>query len=164
MQRFLLTILLAASLVGLVKAQEATRDTAEEVKKEIMKIEEEKESALEKGASAQADWFERYNADDLDETTTTFGVRTKAQVLVDFRSGNQKNIPVSSYDYRVRVHGNGNTAILTYRVNNIVKREGKAYAHEQFVSDVYVKEGGVWQRVVHHSSPVPTHQLTKSNQ
>jgi len=156
MRRILLAMLLAVSLVGFVKAQEASGDTAEEVKKEIMKIEQEKESALEKDASAQADWFERYNADDLDETTTTFGVRTKAQVLADFRSGNQKNIPVSSYDYRVRVHGNGNTAILTYRNHNTVTIVDKTYAQEHFVTDVYVKEDGVWQRVVHHASIVPT--------
>src|ERR1700694_431309 len=128
MRRILLAMLLAVSLVGFVKAQEASGDTAEEVKKEIMKIEQEKVSALGKGSSAIADWFERYNADDLAHTDPGSGVRTKAQVIADFKSRKQKVVPGMFSDYRVRVHGNGSTAILTYRNHNTVTIVDKTYA------------------------------------
>src|ERR1700682_6330744 len=138
MQRFLLTILLAGSLVGFVKAQEDTGDAAEKVKKEIMKLEHEKTLALEKGVSGIVDWFSRVNADDLVHVDP-YGERTKAQCIAAFESGkvpvpckaavleahgesvpDRLDLPGQSlscldyYDYRVRVYGSGNTAILTY--------------------------------------------------
>jgi ketosteroid isomerase-like protein len=156
MRRILLAILLTVSLVGFVKPQVASGDTTEDVKKEIMKIEEEKVSALGKGSSAIADWFERYNADDIAHTDPQSGVRTKAQIIADFKSRKQTVVPGKFSDYRVRVHGNGSTAILTYRNHDTITIGDKTYAKEHFVTDVYVKEDGVWQRVVHHASVVPT--------
>src|ERR1700680_4201242 len=117
MQKFLLTILLVVSLVDFAKAQEATGDTQEEVKNEVMKLEDEKQLALKKGMSAVAEWFERVNTTDL-AWMGSVGIRTKAQVVADMKSGNQEVVPLRTYDYRVRVHGTGNTtAILTYRTN-----------------------------------------------
>jgi hypothetical protein len=164
MPRVILVILFVVSLVGFVKAQESTSDRTEEVKKEIMKLEQEKISALGKGVPAIVEWFERVNADDLAHTDPISGVRTKAQCIAEFQSGKLKVHPVSTSDYRVRVHGNGNTAILTYRTNNMVTRgDNKPYTHDQFITDVYVKEGGAWQRVAHSASPVPLNSQTGDN-
>ena len=157
MQKFLLTILLVVSLVGFVKAQVASGDTPEGVKNEVMKLEHEKQLALKKGMSAVAEWFERANSTDL-AWMGSVGIRTKAEVIADMKSGNQKVVPVRTYDYKVRVHGTGNTtAVLTYRTNNISTVGGREITgREEFVTDIYVKENGVWVRIVHDSNPVPT--------
>jgi hypothetical protein len=157
MERFFVTILLAVSLVGFVKAQAPVGDTPEEVKNEVMKLEHEKQLALKKSMSAVAEWFERANTTDL-AWMGSVGIRTKAQVIADMKSGNQEVVPLRTYDYRVRVHGTGNTtAVLTYRTTNITTIGGKKMeGRESFVTDVYVKENGRWVRIVHDSSPVPT--------
>ena len=156
MRKVMMAIVLAVSLVGLVKAQDATADKTEEVKKEIMELEHEKVSALSKGVPAIVEWFERVNSEDLAHTDPISGNRTKAQCIAEFQSGKLKVKPVNTSDYKVRVHGNGNTAILTYRTNNMVTRgDNQPYTHDQFITDVYVRENGVWQRVAHTASPVP---------
>ena len=156
MRKVIMAMVLAVSLVGLVKAQDATADKTEEVKKEIMELEHEKISALGKGVPAIVEWFERVNSEDLAHTDPISGNRTKAQCIAEFQSGKLKVKPVNTSDYKVRVHGNGNTAILTYRTNNMVTRgDNQPYTHDQFITDVYVKENGVWQRVAHTASPVP---------
>jgi hypothetical protein len=156
MEQFLLTILLVVSLVGSAKAQEASGDSQEVVKNEVMKVENDKQLALKKGMSAVAEWFERVNTTDL-TWVGKVGIRTKAEVVADMKSGNQKVVPVRTYDYKVRVHGTGNTtAVLTYRTNNISTVGGKQITgREEFVTDIYVKENGAWVRIVHDSNPVP---------
>ena len=161
MQKLILAMLLAASLAGFVKAQVANEDKTEQVKQEIMKLEQEKISALGKGVPAIVEWFQRVNSEDLAHTDPISGNRTKAQCIAEFESGKLKVHPVNTSDYKVRVHGNGNIAILTYRTNNMVTRgDNKPYTHDQFITDVYVKESGVWQRVAHTASPVPADSQT----
>src|ERR1700730_4295089 len=161
MRRIILAILLAVSLVGFVEAQDATLGKTEQVKKEIMELEQEKISALGKGVPAIVEWFERVNSEDLSHTDPISGNRTKAQCIAEFQSGKLKVKPVNTSDYKVRVHGNGNTAILTYRTNNMVTRaDNQPYTHDQFITDVYVKENGVWQRVAHTATPVPVDNQT----
>src|SRR3984893_8371324 len=156
MRTIIMATVLAVSLVGLVEAQDMSVDRTEQVKKEIMELEQEKISALGKGVPAIVEWFERVNSEDLAHTDPISGNRTKAQCIAEFQSGKLRVKPVNTSDYKVRVHGNGNTAILTYRTNNMVTRaDNQPYTHDQFITDVYVKENGVWQRVAHTASPVP---------
>jgi Domain of unknown function (DUF4440) len=161
MRKIMMATVLAVSLVGFVKAQDVTVDKTEQVKKEIMELEQQKISALSKGVPAIVEWFERVNSEDLAHTDPISGNRTKAQCIAEFQSGKLKVKPVHTSDYKVRVHGNGNAAILTYRTNNMVTRgDNQPYTHDQFITDVYVKENGVWQRVAHTASPVPLDQQT----
>lgn len=153
-RKSLLTVLLAASIAGFAAPQQANGETDEEITNEIMAIEHEKEAALGKGMSAVADWFERYNADDLAWMGEP-GLRTKAEVIHDMRSGNQRVKPERTYGYRVRVHGNGTTAVLIYRTQGTFSIGDKTFGHQLYITDVYTKENGQWIRVVHDSSPVP---------
>jgi ketosteroid isomerase-like protein len=164
MRKIIMATVLAVSLVGFAKAQDGTVDRTEQVKKEIMELEQEKISALSKGVPAIVEWFERVNSEDLAHTDPISGNRTKAQCIAEFQTGKLKVKPVNTSDYKVRVHGNGNTAILTYRTNNMVTRgDNQPYTHDQFITDVYVKENGVWQRVAHTASPVPVDKQTGSS-
>ena len=161
MRKIMTATVLAVSLVAFAKAQDVMVDRTEQVKKEIMELEQEKITALSKGVPAIVEWFERVNSDDLAHTDPISGNRTKAQCIAEFQTGKLKVKPVTTSDYKVRVHGNGNTAILTYRTNNMVTRgDNQPYTHDQFITDVYVKENGVWQRVAHTASPVPVDRQT----
>lgn len=152
-----LAILLAVLFLGLAAPKQAKGETDEEITNEIMAIEHEKEAALGKGMSAVADWFELHNADNLAWMGEP-GLRTKAEVIHDMRSGNQHVKPERTYDYRVRVHGNGTTALLTYRTIGTFTIGDKTFGHQLYITDVYAKENGQWIRVVHDSSPVPANK------
>jgi hypothetical protein len=151
MQRFLLTILVAISLVGFVKAQEITGDKAEEVKKEIVKLEHEKDQALLSSRPACADWFDRHDADGLAYTGPAGDVWTKAQLIAGWRSGKREWHEIDHHTHNVHVYGsggNGNTAVVTY--------VSAAKTENRITTDVWVKQDGVWQRVVHQVTPVLT--------
>ena len=158
MQRILLSMLLGVSLAGCVMAQEAAgkrEDTAEGVKRELIKMEEEKVSSIRQRASDIADWFDRVNTDDLVYWDQSRGTLTKAQVVAEFRSGKRKGLSIHHYDYHVYVHGDGNTAVLTYRGNDSLRENGQVWTHENFTTDVFVKEDGAWRRIVHYMTFVP---------
>jgi len=125
-----------------------------EVEQEILDLEHGKVEALRASGEVAAKWFERHFADDIAYTTGTGGFSTKVQTVNEFRSGARKLHFVEHDDYRVRVYGN--TAVLTYRGNDIMERNGKV-GNKSLVrtTDVYVKQDdGVWRIVVHHVTPV----------
>jgi hypothetical protein len=149
MQKVLLIILLAVSMVGVVKAQGAPGakpDQNEEIKKEILKLENERDRAL---MNNDADWFERVFADDIDYNG---GTVTKAQIVGEIRSKERKWQAVRHDDYRVRVYGN--TVVVTYRSGSTMEYKGKVSTNLANTTDVYVKQGGVWRAVVHHVTPI----------
>jgi hypothetical protein len=159
MQRLMLSVLLAVSLVGLVKAQEAAADKTEEVRKEIMQIEQEKGAGLRKSVDATVDWFERVNAPDMVywyQDHNGLHLVTRDEVVAQFRSGERKVFGNTYSDYRLRVYGNGNAAVLTYRTSQNMEMSGKPSTRQSWSTDVYAKDNGVWRRVVHLSTFGPT--------
>ena len=158
MRRFFLSALLAASLVGFVKAQDTSGDkpdTHDEAKKEILKLEHEKTQILEQSGSVAADWFDRYFADDIDYVGSSGSIGSKAQTVNGFRSGDLKMRSVQHDEYGVRVYGN--TAIATYRGNDIMEHQGKVSDRVLVrTTDVFVKQNGVWRMVAHHVTPIRT--------
>ena len=155
MQRLLLTILWTVSFVGFVKAQQTTAERAatdEEVKKEILKLEDEFTQALLKGGSVAADFIDRYDADDI--TITVNGITSsKAEVMAEFISGERKQLSVQHDDFNLHIYGN--TVVVTYRGHNVTQRKGKVSESSVRTTDVLVKQGKVWRRVVHNVNPVP---------
>jgi hypothetical protein len=142
-------------LCGLVKAQESAKtETDEEVKKEIMQLEQDKIASLEKGGAAAADWIEKHYVDDLDciGSGGGAGICTKAEMAAEHRSGERKLRIVHHDDFKVRVYGT--TAIMTFRGNNVMERKGKTITGVVRTTDVYVKLNGEWRIVVHQVTPV----------
>jgi len=151
-QRLILSILLVVLLPGMVKAQGGTSAaTEEEIKKEILKLEEERDQALMKN---DGDWFERVFADDIAYTDGSGSMLTKAQVVGEIRSRERKWQAVRHDEYRVRVYGN-DTAVVSYRSNSTMERQGKVTTTLARTTDVYVKRDGKWQDVVHHVTALP---------
>jgi hypothetical protein len=92
MQRLAFTILVTLCLVGLVKAQGSAGNTAEpdeQVKKEMLKYENDLVDALRKGGSVAADFLNRVDADD--EVLVSNGrMSSKASLVDGWRSGDHK--------------------------------------------------------------------------
>ena len=171
MRRVLLATLMICSLTRMAHSQALTDNAAKQVQKEIMNLEWQKTLALEKGVDGIVEWFSRVNAEGLVHVDGS-GYRTRAQCIAEFKSGkrivtpckatalaahagslpSKDDLPNQSigcsdyYDYKVRAYGDGNTAVLTYynRIDNKVR----------FVTDLYIKEAGKWQREVHQSTPL----------
>lgn len=143
-----------------IKTQDLTggnADSAKEVEKVILDLERSKVEALRAGGEVAAEWFRRYYVDDVVYTSGNGAFYTKSQTVDEFRTGFRKLHFVEHDDYRVRVYGN--TAVLTYRGNDIMERAGKIPSAKQLVrtTDVYVKQDdGVWRIAVHHVTPVQT--------
>lgn len=157
MQRLAFTILLTLCLVVVIKAQESAGNTAEpeeQVKKEMLKYENDLVAALLKGGSFAADFFDGSNFSNAEGMVSNGKVSSKAAFLDAWRSGDHKQLSVDHHDFRVYVYGN--TAVVTFSGNNTTNNKGKI-SHSSYIdTDVLVKQNGVWQRVVHDSSPVPT--------
>lgn len=113
MRRIPLTLLLAIALVGLARAQEQTGKNAEEVKKEILKLEGEKLAATLGSSAENADWFQRNDADDI---AYNFGGATPSKSVHDaqIRSGNVKVLTMKQGGFHVRVYDNGTVAVVSY--------------------------------------------------
>ena len=157
MRRLLLSILCAVSLLGLAATPAACArgaDRDDQVKDEILKMERSKVEALKAGGEVARKWFQDYYTDDIDYISGNGHVFTKADTVNEFRTGVRNLRLVIHDDYRVRVYGN--TAILTYRGNDIMDRNGKPGRQELVrTTDVYVKQpDGVWRIAVHHVTPV----------
>ena len=157
MHRIVLTVLLVVATSGLVQAQGnmgKRSDQDEETKKQILALEQEKVQALEKSGSFAAEWFERHFADDIDYVSGNGASFTKAQTVEEFRSGMRKLRLVHHDDFHVNVYGK--TAVLSYRGNDIMERNGKVGNRELVrTTDVYVQQDdGVWRIAVHHVTPI----------
>ena len=149
MRKILLTTLLVASLAGTIAAQAVTGEKAEAVKKEIMKIEEEKVAGLLRGGSEPVDWIKQYDAEDVAQTNIDGSSPTKAEIEAGLQPGVFKMHSMKQDGHRFRVYDNGNVAVVTYHALGVLERNGKVTPRESNFSDVWVKQNGAWLRVLH---------------
>ena len=173
MRRIFLTILLPVLAVGFVRAQEATGEKAEQVKKEILKFQQEEIQALASSTSSNnyaPEWLERVDADDIDYIDSSGVFKTKAEVIAGFRSGKHLTLAVRQSNVHVRVYGNGGNG-TTVVVTSLFEsdhplNDGRGMAslgvpHGQIftitanATDVYLKIDGQWRWIVHHHSLAP---------
>lgn len=149
MCKILLAGLLAATMAGSVSAQAVTGDKAEAVKKEIMKIEDEKVAGLLRGGSEPVDWIKQYDAEDVAQTNIDGSAPTKAEIEAGLQPGVFKMHSMKQDGHRFRVYDNGNVAVVTYHALGVLERNGKVTPRESNFSDVWVKQNGAWLRVLH---------------
>ena len=149
MRKILLATLLAVSLPGIMAAQAITGEKAEAVKKEIMKIEDEKVAGLLRGGSEPVDWIKQYDADDVAQTNIDGTSPSKAEIEAGLAPGFFKMNSMKQDGHRFRVYDNGNVAVVTYHALGVLERNGKVTPRESNFSDVWVKQNGAWLRVLH---------------
>jgi ketosteroid isomerase-like protein len=155
MRRILFAALLAFSLAGAICAQEVTGAKAEAVKKEIMKIEDEKVAGLLRGGSDPVDWIVKYDAEDIAQTEIDGRNTTKAQIEAALQPGVFKMISMKQDGHRIQVYDDGNVAVVTYHALGVIERNGKTTNRESRFTDVWVKQKGAWLRVLHEERELP---------
>lgn len=145
MRRLFWVPLLTLVFVGVAKAQEAAANQAdiEQIKAEVLKVEQENTEAVARGDIATLD---RIYSDEL-----AFSARgellTKAQVLENIKSGTFDNkIPIHK---DIKAHVFGDTVVLTGYSTSTVHYKGKETHGPRWFTNVYVKQGGQWRLVVH---------------
>lgn len=89
---------------------------------------------------------------------TYFGIggdgrlRTKADVLQDFKSGSIKYESIDERDVKINTYGN--TAVLNSSASVKMTINGKPVNGDFRATFVYVKDGGKWEQVSFQSTPV----------
>ena len=149
MIKVLLSTLLGISLAGIAFAQAITGAKVEAVRKEIMKIEDEKVAGLLKGGSEPVDWIRQYDAEDVAQTNIDGSSPSKAEIEAGLQPGVFKMHSMKQDGHRFRVYDNGNVAVVTYHALGVLERNGRVTPRESNFSDVWVKQNGAWLRVLH---------------
>jgi ketosteroid isomerase-like protein len=143
----LLLNLLIVAPPALLTAQQSMRkdpQAVEDLKNDVLKIEEERNQALQKG---DAEALDRIYTEDLVYTNARGYVLTKAQHLADIRDRKLKLTSFKHSDVEVRSHGS--TGIVTGISTSLVEYNGVVSSSPRRYVNVYVKENGLWRCAVH---------------
>ena len=149
MRKGLLTIVLAISFAGTMGAQAITGEKAEQVKKEILKIEDEKVAGLLRGGSEPVDWIKQYDSEEIAQTNIDGSSPGKAEIEAGLQPGVFKMHSMKQDGHKFRVYDDGKVAVVTYHALGVLERNGKVTPRESNFSDVWVKQDGKWLRVLH---------------
>jgi len=145
----LVMVVLAVALISSALGQEqsASKDQRNSVEQAIRQLDNERIQA-QIGADAAA--LDRIYADDFIGVGPSGTVRTKAQVISDFISGDLKFQSITTDEVQVRVYEN--TAVETGLSTMHGQEKGKAVPRETRFTRVWVKQQGRWRLVANHYS------------
>jgi Domain of unknown function (DUF4440) len=156
--RFALVLSLAMLVLpGMLSGQKPdTTNANAEIEKEILKIDDEKDHAMQHyvashGAEGGAELDQIYG-DDLVFVNTRGGLLTKAQRMEDLRSGSLKFISFGRDSYQLHVYGD--TVVMTGRATSEVIYMGKVNRIPRRFTNVYIKLGGHWRLVAHQATTI----------
>lgn len=145
---FVIAVLVfVAASIALGQKQTARRPSRRSADQVIRQVDHERIQA-QIGADAAA--LDRIYADDFIGIGPSGTVRTKAQVIADFTSGDLKFQSIITDDVQVRVYGN--TAVETGRSTMIGQDKGKAVPRDNRFTRVWIKQQGRWRLVSNHYS------------
>ena len=146
-------LVLTATSIALAQKQSVNRDQRSSVEQAIRQLDNERIQA-QIGADAVA--LNRIYADDFIGVGPSGTVRTKAQVISDFTSGELKFQSITTDEVQVRVYEN--TAVETGLSTMVGQDKGRAVPRDTRFTRVWVKQQGRWQLVANHYSPRITQQ------
>ena len=149
------TAILALTLtcIALGQDQSTRRDLRSSVEQAIRQLDNERIRA-QIGADAVA--LDRIYADDFIGVGPSGTVRTKAQVISDFTSGDLKFQSIVTDE--VQVHVYANTAVETGLSTMSGQDKGRAVPRDTRFTRVWVKQEGRWRLVAnHYSSRITQH-------
>jgi len=148
MKATIMTILLLATASAL--GQKSTPNKTEQL---IRQLDQERVQAQ---INADVSALDRLYADDFIGVGPSGAVRTKPQVLSDFKSRELKFQSITTDDIQVRIYDN--TAVETGRSTMIGQDKGKALPRDNRFSRVWIKRQGHWQLVLNHYSTLVMQQ------
>jgi ketosteroid isomerase-like protein len=151
MKRILLLALLTIATSSFTLAQMTDEKSAPKGKteQELTKLEQDRAQATIKGDTA---FIDQNTADDYTFINPRGALRTKAQLLADFKSGEIKLEGYDLDDLQVRVFGD--TGVVTGRSTQKGKAYGQDAAGQYRFTRVYVKKDGSWKSVAFQSTRV----------
>ena len=153
MRQILIVSLLTVAFAGLSRGQGTAGNRADaKIEKEILKVERERDEAVQKRDMAVLD---RIYADDYVVANARGHVLTKAQRLADYRSGNTRFLSFKQDDYRL--HFYGDTVVMTGRSSGVVEHNGKIIRVPRRFTSVYIKQGGQWRLVGQSETVITNH-------
>lgn len=123
--------------------------STENIAQAIRQLVNERDQAIQRGDTAAID---RIYADDYISTSASGLVRTKAQVIEDFKSGALKIESITSDEINVRAHGE--TAIVTGRMTTKGQDRGRDVSGQNRFTQMYMRRNGRWQIVAFHLSRI----------
>jgi hypothetical protein len=140
-------LLAVAAMIGCASLYSAYAGSSNQrsdnsVVERIRSLEEERNQAIIHGDAAALD---RMTSDDYTFITLRGELRTKAEIVRDFRSGAIKYQSRQISDLNIRVYGN--SAVVTGRAIQKGMENGKDYSGDYWFTRVYVNQDGRWQTV-----------------
>jgi ketosteroid isomerase-like protein len=148
---FIAVLFLTVASISLGQKQDAPRASKTSVDQVIKQVDHDRIQA-QIGADAEA--LDRIYADDFIGIGPSGTVRTKAQVIADFTSGDLTFQSITTDDVQVRVYGNA--AVETGRSIMVGQDKGKAVPRDNRFTRVWIKQQGLWRLVSNHYSPLIT--------
>ena len=150
---FIAVVALTPTSIALGQEQSASRNQRSSVEQIIRQLDNERIQAQ---ISADAVALDRIYADDFIGVGPSGTVRTKAQVISDFTSGDLKFQSITTDEIQVRVYEN--TAVQTGLSTMVGQDKGKAVPRDTRFTRVWIKQQGHWRLVAnHYSSRIAQH-------
>ena len=145
----LLITILSITVPSIAPGQEqsASRDQRSSVEQAIRQLDNERIQAQ---IHADAAALDRIYADDFIGVGPSGTVRTKAQVISDFTSGDLKFQSITTDEVQVRVYEDA--AVETGLSTMVGQDKGKAVPRDTRFTRVWVKQQGRWRLVANHYS------------
>ena len=144
---FMAVLVLTVVPAGVGQTQSARSSHGTSVEEVIRKLDNERIQAQ---IHADATALDRIYAADFIGVGPSGTVRTKAQVILDFTSGDLKFQSITTDDVQVRVYEN--TAVETGRSTMNGQDKGHTVPRDTRFTRVWVKQHGRWRLVANHYS------------
>ena len=122
----------------------------EDAKEEIIKVDDERNQALQKADIATLD---RIYSDDLVYTNATGVILSKAQHLAELKGRSLNFISFKHEDVQVTMHGDA--GFLTGISKSVVEYHGSVSHSQRRFLNVFMKKDGQWQVVAHFEADMP---------
>ena len=149
-RKLLIGIFSIVAVLGVAKYTVIAAVGDASLKDEVMKAEEGRNQALQKGDVPALD---RLYSDDVVYTNATGAYLTKAQHLADLKARTLNFLSFKHSD--VEVHMHETTGIVTGISTSAVSYQGSVSSSPRRFLNVYVKEGGRWLCVAHFENELP---------
>jgi hypothetical protein len=158
---------LVCTFTGIVKAQDTTGPEAEAVKKEILKLEEEKLKAFQSTGTDKnicPEWVQDNDAENIVHINADGTEDTKVGLIKDLQKQNRILHSLHYGPQHIHVYGdgsNGTTAVTTYSTFDDIEVYGNRTKSEHHAAEVWVKRDGKWWFVVHSVHNLPSVEALK---
>ena len=143
MKRIIILMILLAAAPAPILSQTA----AGKAEQAVRQLERERVEAM---LQADTAFIERHYADDYLSTSAAGIVRSRPEVVADFRSGALRYESMTHDEVRVRLYGG--TAIVTGFDTVRGRDRGQDLSGRRRFTRVWVKQGGRWRLVSNHAS------------